>query len=79
MFLGHELFCIKDQTLEDDQKALENYVKSGINEVEGWFYGGDVLLFQMLASLQQKLEVEGLCQTRAIGIKNGNCTVHRTN
>ena len=59
--------------MEDDQKALENYVKGGIDEVEGWFYGGDVMLFQMLASLQQKLGVGGdVCE---LGVYKGKSLI----
>lgn len=59
--------------MEDDQKALENYVKSGIDEVEGWFYGGDIMLFQMLASLQQKLQVGGdVCE---LGVYKGKSLI----
>ena len=55
------------------QEFLENYLNQGLQEVEGWFFPGDVALFQILASIQQHNLIKGdLCE---LGVYKGKSLI----
>ena len=54
-------------------QAVQAYVDAGSNEVEGWFYRYDMLLFSLLDNIQKSFEMQGeICE---LGVYKGKSLI----